>query len=182
MGHGVVRGNRPGYHPWSCGDRAGVLPAPAGGVVVSVGCTVFFQTWRGGVPWTLQAKVLHTHVRQRQRGAWWSRNPPGGVLARALRGPGVTRRFRTPLGGRSGPPAASAERPPLGTVATPDPFPSRGRVRTAGVGRIVTGTVPSTSHPASRVPTVLPQRPGWRSSDRSWRTGLRSEPLWGMAA
>ena len=30
--------------------------------------------------------------------------------------------------------------------------------------------------------TVLPQRPGWRSSDRSWRTGLRSQPLWGMAA
>ena len=28
--------------------------------------------------------------------------------------------------------------------------------------------------------TVLPQRPGWRSSDRSWRTGLRSQPLWGM--
>ena len=28
---------------------------------------------------------------------------------------------------------------------------------------------------------VLPQRPGWRRSDRSWRTRLRSQPLWGMA-
>ena len=39
-------------------------------------------------------------------------------------------------------------------------------------------------HISSRVagPTVLPQHPGWRSSDRSWRTGLRSQPLWGMAA
>ena len=31
VGHGVGRGNR----PWSCGDRAGVLSAPAGGVVVA---------------------------------------------------------------------------------------------------------------------------------------------------
>jgi len=30
--------------------------------------------------------------------------------------------------------------------------------------------------------TVLPQRPGWRSRDQSWRMGLRSQPLWGMAA
>ena len=51
-----------------------------------------------------------------------------------------------------------------------------------GVGR---GTcpryraVPSPSRPALQVPTVPPQRPGWRSSDRSWRTGLRSQPLWG---
>ena len=56
VGHGVGRGSCPGYRPWSCGDRAGVLPAPAGGVVVSVGCTVF-QTWRGGVP--------YIYVRQR---------------------------------------------------------------------------------------------------------------------
>ena len=32
VGHGVRRGSRPGYRPWSCGDRAGVLPAPASGV------------------------------------------------------------------------------------------------------------------------------------------------------
>ena len=38
VGHGVRRGSCPGYHPWSCGDRAGVLPAPAGGVVITVGC------------------------------------------------------------------------------------------------------------------------------------------------
>ena len=29
VGHGVGRGSRPEYRPWSCGDRAGVLPAPA---------------------------------------------------------------------------------------------------------------------------------------------------------
>ena len=46
------------HHPRPCGDRAGVLTAPAGGVVVAVGCTVF-QVWRGGVPWALQARVLH---------------------------------------------------------------------------------------------------------------------------
>ena len=63
VGHGVGRGSRPGYRPWSCGDRAGVLPAPAGGVVIAVGCTVL-QIWRGGVPWALQARVLHIYVRQ----------------------------------------------------------------------------------------------------------------------
>ena len=52
MGHGVGRGSRPGYRPWSCGDCAGILPAPAGGVVVAVGCTVFHM-WRGGVLWAL---------------------------------------------------------------------------------------------------------------------------------
>ena len=64
VGHGVGRGCRPRYRPWSCGDRAGVLPAPAGGVVVAVGYT-FFQMWRGGVPWALQDRVWHIYVRQR---------------------------------------------------------------------------------------------------------------------
>ena len=59
-GHGVGRDSRLGYRSWSCGDRASVLPAPAGGVIIAVGCTVF-QTWRGGVPW-VQARVLHTYV------------------------------------------------------------------------------------------------------------------------
>ena len=63
-GHGVGRGSHPGYRPGSCGDRAGILPAPAGGMVIAVGCTVF-QVWRGGVPWALQARVLHIYVRQR---------------------------------------------------------------------------------------------------------------------
>ena len=35
-GYGAWRGSR----PWPCGDRAGVLVAPAGGVVVAVGGTV----------------------------------------------------------------------------------------------------------------------------------------------
>ena len=37
VGYGAGRGSRPGHRPWSCGDRAGVLAAPAGGVVVVVG-------------------------------------------------------------------------------------------------------------------------------------------------
>ena len=57
VGHGVGRGSR----PWSCGDRAGILPAPAGGVMVTVGCTVF-QTWRDGAPWALQVRVLRATV------------------------------------------------------------------------------------------------------------------------
>ena len=50
------------------------------------------------------------------------------------------------------------------------------------VGSTVAGAVPSMSCTASQVPTVSPQRPEWWSSDQSWRTGLRSQPLWGMAA
>src|SRR6185503_8133952 len=56
-GYGVWRGIRPGCRPWPCGDRAGVLVAPAGGVVIAVGGTVL-QAWRGDVPRILQARVL----------------------------------------------------------------------------------------------------------------------------
>ena len=49
-----------------------------------------------------------------------------------------------------------------------------------GVGSTVAGAVPSTSRTASQVLTVAPQHPKWRSSDRSWRTGLRSQPLCGV--
>ena len=41
VGHGVGRGSRLGHRPRPCGDRAGILTAPAGGVLVAVGCTVF---------------------------------------------------------------------------------------------------------------------------------------------
>ena len=57
VGYGARRGSRPGHRPWSCGDRAGVLAAPAGGVVVAVGGIVL-QAWHGGVSRVLQAKVL----------------------------------------------------------------------------------------------------------------------------
>ena len=76
VGHSVGRGSHHGYHPWSCGDRAGVLPAPAGGVVVAVGCTVL-QMWRAGAPWALQVRVLHIHVHQRWQGHVAVPNPPG---------------------------------------------------------------------------------------------------------
>ena len=59
-GYGAWRGSR----PWPCGDRAGVLVAPAGGVVVVVGGTVL-QAWRDDIPRVLQARVLS-----------WSRSEP----------------------------------------------------------------------------------------------------------
>ena len=57
VGYGAWRGSRPGHHPWPGGDRASVPVAPAGGVVVAVGCTVL-QAWRGDVPRVPQARVL----------------------------------------------------------------------------------------------------------------------------
>ena len=57
VGYGAGRDSRPEHRPWSCGDRAGVLAAAAGGVVIAVGGTVL-QAWRGGVPKVLQFRVL----------------------------------------------------------------------------------------------------------------------------
>jgi ribosomal protein S27E len=57
VGYGAWRGSRPGHRPWHCGDCAGILVAPAGGVVVAVGGTVL-QAWHGDVPRVLQAKFL----------------------------------------------------------------------------------------------------------------------------
>ena len=51
--YGAWRGSR----PWPCGDRASVLAAPAGGVVVAVEGTVL-QAWRGDIPRVLQAGAL----------------------------------------------------------------------------------------------------------------------------
>ena len=45
-GYGVWRGSRPGHRPWPCGDRAGVLVAPACGVVVAVGYRPPGVAWR----------------------------------------------------------------------------------------------------------------------------------------
>ena len=64
VGYGVWRGSRPGRRPWLCGDRAGVLAAPAGGVAVPVESTVP-RVRRGGAPRVLQARVLP-----------WSRSGP----------------------------------------------------------------------------------------------------------
>ena len=44
-GYGIWHDSRPRCRPWHCGDRAAVLVAPAGGVVVAVEGTVL-QTWR----------------------------------------------------------------------------------------------------------------------------------------
>ena len=45
------------------GDRTGVLAAPVGGVVVTVGGTVL-QVWRGDVLMVLQARVLPRSRRE----------------------------------------------------------------------------------------------------------------------
>ena len=84
VGHGVGRGSRPGYRPWSRGDRAGILPAPAGGVVVAVGCSVFHMR-RGGDPWALQVRVLHAPA---VAGHAAVPDPLVGVRACTLEGPG----------------------------------------------------------------------------------------------
>jgi hypothetical protein len=183
VGHGVGRGSRPGYRPWSCLDHAGVLPAPAGGVVLAVGCTVF-QTWRSGAPWALQVRVLHAPA---VAGRAAVPDPLDGVLACTLGGPGDTRRSQTPREGRSGAPAGCAEHPPLrGTWRRRTPSQAGGG---PGAIRVVRWSPDSQSwqnsngssvEPVSSYvvgSTVLPQRPGWRSSDRSWRTGPRSQPL-----
>ena len=126
-GYGVGRDGRPEHRPCLRGDCAGVLPTPAGGVVVTVGCTTL-QMWRDGVPLALQVRVLRAPD---VAGCAVVPDPPGrsaGVRTKeVLR---VTRRSRTPRGGRSGPPAASDGHPSSrGRVATPDPSPSRRRVR-----------------------------------------------------
>ena len=64
VGYGVWRGSRPGRRPWPCGDRAGILTALAGGVVVPVESTVP-RVRRCGAPRVLQAGVLP-----------WSRSGP----------------------------------------------------------------------------------------------------------
>ena len=63
-GYGAWCGSRHGRRPWPCGDHAGVLIAPVGGVAVAVGGTVL-QAWCGDVPRVLQARVLS-----------WSRSEP----------------------------------------------------------------------------------------------------------
>ena len=69
VGYGVWRGSRPGRRPWPSGDHAGILAAPAGGVVVPVESTIP-SVRRGGAPRVLQAGVLP-----------WSRS---GLLSRAV--------------------------------------------------------------------------------------------------
>ena len=114
-------------------------------------------------------------------------DPLDGVLACALRRSGSHVEVPDPSRGRSGPPAASAECPSLrGTWRHRTPSRAGGgpgaiRVaRWSPVSRSWRNSDGSSAEPVlSRVAgsIVLPQRPGWRSSDRSWRTGLRSLPL-----
>ena len=140
------------------------------------GAVVFYGPCRSG-----------SCLRQRQRGTRRSRTSLDGALACALGGSGDTWRSRTPRGGRPGSPAAIAGHPSSGgTWRRRTPSQAGGRPRAI---RMVRWSPESRSwqnsngNCAERIlsrvagPRVLPQRPGWRSSDRRWRTGLRSQPL-----
>ena len=134
VGHGVERGSRPGYRPSSRGDRASILPAPTGGVIVAVGCTVL-QMWCNDVLWAPQVKVLRAPAGAGHAAVL---DPLDRVQARAPGSPGDTWRSRTPRGGS-------------GTLAAGDGYPfSRGswRHRTpsragGGPGAIRAGEVES---------------------------------------
>ena len=183
VGHGIGRGSCRGYRPWSCGDRAGVLPVLAGGVVVAVGGTVFHM-WHGGVRWAPQVKVLRAPAGVGHAAVL---NPLDGVQARAPGSLGDTWRSRA-LRGRSGTPAAGDGHP-----SSRGPWRHRTPSRAGGGpgaihmvrwnpdGRNWRNSVGSSAEPVlSRVagPTVLLQHPRWRSGDRSQRMGPRSHPLW----
>ena len=133
-------------------------------------------------------EVRGRHVSRRRGHGQRSRRRPGGSSGRrgrccgGYRPPGVPwRRSEGPTGqglvlveaGAASEGRAHAVRGLRGRESTKEAW---------GVGSIVAGAVPSTSCTASQVPTASPQRPEWRSSDQSWRTRLRSPPLWGMAA
>ena len=96
VGHGDWRGGRPGYRPSSRGDRADVVPAPTGSVIVAVGCTVL-QMWRDGILWALQVRVLPAPA---VAGHMAVPGPLVGTQTCILGGPGDTWRFRTPRGRR----------------------------------------------------------------------------------
>jgi len=189
MGYGVGRGGRPGHRPCPRGDLAGVLPTPAGGVVVAVGCTVL-QMWRDGVPWALQVRVLRAPA---VTGHVAIPDPPGqsvGVRTKEVRG---SRGGPRPLEeGGPGPRPLVLGIPPRGGAWRHRTPPRAGGG--SGAIRVMRWSPNSESWQnsngnsaepvSSRVAgsTVLPQRSGWRSSDRSWRTRLWSQPLWGMAS
>jgi len=122
-------------------------------------------------------------VLQRWQGTRRSRTPLDKVPVCALRRSEGCVVVPDPSRGRSGTPVACAERPSWrGTWRRRTPFPCRRRVRCHTCDEVESGS--SAERVSSRVAglIVLPQHPGWRSSDWSWRTGLRSQPLWGMAA
>ena len=117
MGYGAGRGCHPGHRSWSCGDHAGVLAAPAGGV------TAFRRSYRiGSCPGQGRESL-----------------PCRSEVPRKGKYKGGTRSWQHNSW-------SSAEHV-LHCIAC--------------------------SHSAAIAPG---------SSDRSWRTGLRSLPLWGVAA
>jgi hypothetical protein len=74
-----------------------------------VGCTVL-QMWRGGAPWALQVRVLHTSAVAGHEAV---PDPPERSAGARTRRSGRHTEIPDPSRGRSGTPAASAERPSL---------------------------------------------------------------------
>ena len=90
VGYGAWRGSHPGHRPWPCGDRAGVLAAPAGGVAVPVESTVPRSTWRcsegpaSGGPALVKVGTASEDRAHAVRGF------RGGESTREVRGFGIT--------------------------------------------------------------------------------------------
>ena len=94
VGHGGVRRSRPGYHPWSCEDRAG-RPASPCRRRGRRWCMVFYIR-RGGIQWALRTRVLHAPAVAGRAAA---PDPLVGVRACTLGSPGDAWRSRTPQRG-----------------------------------------------------------------------------------
>ena len=115
---------------------SGVLPAPAGGVVVAVGCTVFHM-WRGGVLWALQIRVLRAPA---VAGHAAVPDPPGRSAGVHTRRSGRHVEVPDPSRGEVRDFGCAFRASPLeGHVATPNPFPGRGRVRGHTYGEVEFG-------------------------------------------
>ena len=90
VGYGAWRGSRPMHCLWLCGDRAGVLAAPAGGVAVLGESIVPHSTWRrsegpaGGGPALVKVGAASEDRAHAVRGF------RGGESTREVRGFGST--------------------------------------------------------------------------------------------
>ena len=101
VGHGVRRDSRPGYRPWSCGDRSGVLPAPASGVTAFRGpCrsgSGVLQRWHSAGP------AGQSLVCTSSSGARGGPGPPGRSTSMHIRRPGRHVEVPDPSRGVRGP-------------------------------------------------------------------------------
>ena len=145
----------------------------SGRALWEVHCGVWRRVWQSS--WASSLVLRRSRRRpggssgRRGRCCGWYRPP--GVAWRCFEGP-VGQGLVLVKAGAASEGRAHAVRGLRGRESTKEAW---------GVGSIVAEAVPSASCTASQVPTVSPQRPEWWSSDRSWRTGFHSQPLYGVA-